>query len=121
MKSVIVLRRVMGGTMLVLMVLGLGFWAGHWYRLVPLHRGLGLLFVCILWTFSAIGIARSGAYGAGLLGIGWGFLIAGLGFTQQRFLVGDYHWIIRVLHLAVGIAAIPIALRIELATKANST
>jgi len=38
--------------------------------------------------------------------------VLALGMTQQRILIGDLHWIIRVLHLVVGIAAMPIAERL---------
>jgi hypothetical protein len=44
-----------------------------------------------------------------VFGILWGLAIAGLGFMQQGILVGDLHWIIRVLHLVIGVAAMPIA------------
>ena len=48
----------------------------------------------------------------GRFAIVWGVVIAALGFSQQRLLVGDLHWIIRVLHLVVGMAAMPIAERL---------
>ena len=34
------------------------------------------------------------------------------GMTQQAILPGDLHWIVRVMHLVIGLAAMPIAERL---------
>jgi hypothetical protein len=39
-------------------------------------------------------------------------VIAMLGFSQQRILIGDMHWIVRVLHLVIGLSAMPLAERL---------
>jgi hypothetical protein len=77
--------------------------------LVDLHRMIGVLFVVSLWIIAIIALAQRRAPGLAVFGILWGLVVAGLGFMQQGILIGDLHWIIRVLHLAIGVAAMPIA------------
>ena len=57
--------------------------------------------------------ARSGvSLGLVALGIAWGLIVVALGMTQNRLLPGDAHWVIKVLHLLVGIGALGIAERL---------
>ncbi len=94
---------------LALIALGLGFWAGHGLNLVPLHEQLGIFIVLLLWVVAGIGFA----YGVNrvrlAIAIVWGFVVIGFGFSQIGILVGDLHWIVRVLHLLVGLAALGMA------------
>jgi hypothetical protein len=39
----------------------------------------------------------------------WGVIVVAVGVTQQQLLPGDLHWIVQLLHLAIGLAAMPIA------------
>jgi hypothetical protein len=73
---------------------------------------IGLLFVISLWVISGLASARGGP--ARLVGLGfvWGVVVLALGMTQRSILIGDLHWIIRVLHLVVSVAAMPIAERL---------
>ena len=102
----------MRAAMAVQVILGLGFWTGHWVNLVNVHMAIGSLFVIALWVIAGIASAR-GRPGR-LVGFGfvWGVIVLALGMTQQGILIGDLHWIVRVLHLAVGITAMPIAERL---------
>jgi hypothetical protein len=86
-------------------VLGLLFWSGHAFNLVPLHMLLGIVLVLSLWTLA--GLAAGARVSAGLVvfAIVWGFVVPALGFTQDSLVTGDAHWVIRVLHLLVGLAA----------------
>jgi len=102
-KPLLILFRVLA---LVLVVLGVGFWTGHWVGFIPLHRSLGVLFVLTLWAIAIIALVNGTARrGLAAFAIVWGVVIAALGMTQQRLLVGDFHWIVRVLHLAVAMYA----------------
>lgn len=94
----------------VQLVLGIGFWTGRWYGLVNVHMAIGVLFVLALWVIAARAISRQ--KGLAAFAIVWGLVVAALGMTQQQILVGDLHWVIRVLHLAIGIATMPIAERL---------
>ena len=91
---------------LVMVSLGLLFWTGHALFLIPLHLAVGFLLVLALWTLAGLG-ARAGVHpGFVALVLGWSLLMPALGLTQDRLLVGDAHWVIQLLHLLVGVAAI---------------
>jgi len=97
------LVRICGG---LLIILGIFFWTGHALSLIPIHMLLGLVFVIALWVLAGIG-ARAGV-GAGLVALAvlWGIIVLALGMTQTRLVPGSAHWVIRVLHLLVGLFAI---------------
>jgi hypothetical protein len=91
------------------LLLGLLFWTGDALSLVPVHMLLGVLTVLALWllaaTASQLGAPMSLVIGAGVLGL----LVLGLGFSQQSLIPGNGHWIVQVVHLVLGMAAIGIA------------
>ena len=110
--------RVLG---LVMIMLGLLFWTGNALNLIGLHMLLGITLVILLWAL-AIMAARSGV-SLRLVALGslWGLVVIVLGITQNRLLPGDFHWVIRVLHLLVGIAALGIAERLAGSIKRSRT
>ena len=86
-------------------VTGLLFWTGNALTLVPLHMLSGLLVVIGLWVLAGIG-ARAGVGPARLIvAVLWGLFVVVFGLVQTSILPGDLHWIIQVLHLLVGLAA----------------
>ncbi|MBV9580842.1 MAG: hypothetical protein JO057_19850 [Chloroflexi bacterium] len=96
-------------TGVLLLILGLLFWTGDARGLIPVHMLLGVLLVLSLWLLAAVasqlGAPAGMVAGAAVLGL----IVAGLGFSQTSLLPGSGHWIIQVLHLLVGMAAIAIA------------
>ena len=97
---------------LVQVVVGIGLWTGHLYAFVDVHRTIGMLFVLALWGIAAIALVQRRAAGLAAFAVVWGVVVAAVGFTQQQFLPGDLHWIVRVLHLAIAMASMPIAERL---------
>jgi hypothetical protein len=93
-------------------LVGLTLWSGHGYALVGMHRAIGMVFVLALWGIALLALAARRRPGLAAFVLLWGLAIAALGFTQQRILIGDLHWIVRVLHLALGLSAIPMAERL---------
>jgi len=117
-RLLLILLRVGGGLQVVL---GIAFWTGHLYQYLGVHRAIGVGFVAVLWAVAALAMMDRDRRGLALFAIAWGLVIAALGFAQQRLVPGDWHWIVRVAHLAIGIAAIPIAERLsKRATAASS-
>ena len=102
----------MRAAMAVQVILGIGFWTGHWANLVNLHMAIGSLFVIALWVIAGIASAHGRPGRLVAFGFVWGVIVLAFGMTQQGILIGGLHWIIRVLHLLVGIAALPIAERL---------
>ena len=96
----------------VQLILGIGFWTGHWANLVNLHMAIGMLYVLALWVVAGIALARRRSSGLAVVALLWGILIAAIGMTQRGILVGDLHWVIRVVHLVVSLAAMPFAERL---------
>lgn len=88
------------------LVLGLIVWTGRADGLIPIHMLVGLLLVISLWTLAFLA-ARAGA-GGGLAVVAFllGLVLPILGMTQEGLLAGSSHWVIQVIHLVLGIAAI---------------
>lgn len=93
-------------------ILGIGFWTGNWAGLVGIHMLIGVLFVLALWVIAGISISQRRAVGLAVFAIVWGVVIAGFGMMQRGMLVGDMHWLIRVVHLVISLAAMPVAERL---------
>lgn len=107
-----ILQAVAGIAGLTLIVLGVLFWTGHAYQLLSLHMGLGVVLVLALWV-QAVLAARTGV-GAGMVAFAliWGAVVFAFGMVQTRILPGEYHWVIRVLHLVFGIIAMQLVGRL---------
>jgi hypothetical protein len=89
------------------LIIGLLLWTHTAPNLVSLHMLLGLLVVAALWV---IGIAQAFARGGSWM-LATGALILGalvlyLGMIQSSLMIGEFHWIIQVVHLLLGLAAI---------------
>ena len=91
---------------LALIVLGVLFWTGNALQLIAVHILLGLVLVLSLWTLAFLGARAGVSPGFVTLVFLWGLLVPVFGLTQDRLLVGDAHWVIRILHLLVGLGAI---------------
>jgi hypothetical protein len=91
------------------LILGLLFWNHRAANLISLHMLLGFLVVGALWV---IGIGQAFFKGGSWL-IATGALIIGalmlvLGMTQSSLMVGQYHWVVQIIHLVLGISAVGI-------------
>jgi len=89
----------------ILILLGILFWTGTAYQLLTLHIGLGFLLVLILWAMAVLAMRAGANRGMVAFAIAWGVLMPWFGMTQANLFPGPYHWVIRVLHLAVGLVA----------------
>lgn len=95
------------------LILGIGFWTGHWIKAIPVHQTIGTIYVLLLWVLAVLALVKRTRLGLAVFAIVWGVVIAGFGMMQQTILVGDLHWIIRVLHLIIALSAMPIAERLS--------
>jgi hypothetical protein len=104
---------VMRLTITIQIIVGITLWIGVWYAsLVGVHQIVGMIFVLALWVLSVAALVQRRAVGLALFGLLWGAVVVAFGLNQQRIMPGDLHWVIRVLHLLVGLAAMPIAERL---------
>lgn len=106
MKTAILVARVLLGISgVALLALGALFWTGHALTLIPLHMLLGALLVLSMWMLVAISLYARTAMGFAAVVLVWSLIVPLLGMTQMQLLTGSGHWIVQVLHLLVGIAA----------------
>lgn len=92
---------------LLALILGLLFWTNSALTLIQMHMLLGLLAVSCLWV---IGIGQAFFKGGSWL-IAAGAVVVGaamvtLGLTQSALMVGQFHWVIRIIHLVLGLLVI---------------
>jgi tetrahydromethanopterin S-methyltransferase subunit E len=90
-------------------VVGIAMWTGHWYSLRGMHMAVGVSFVLMLWAIAIMALVQRRRIPVALLALAWGVVVVAVGITQQGLLPGDLHWIIRVLHLVIGLASMPLA------------
>lgn len=93
----------------VQLIVGLLFWTGNAFAFVPVHMLLGLLLVLCLWLVAVLAWRAGAPLGLAGAAVVWGLLTAWLGLNQVELLPGDLHWLIRVLHLLVGMGAVGLA------------
>jgi hypothetical protein len=87
-------------------VTGLLFWSGNLLALVQLHMLIGFIVALSLLVLAGLGAWSGLPAGRVVLAIGWALLVPVLGMTQTQLLPGDLHWIVRVVHLLVGLGAV---------------
>ena len=90
----------------LLILLGLTFWTGNALQLIPVHEFLGFVLVLSLWTLAFLGARAGVPRGILIAAVAWGLIAPILGLTQANLLTSNWHWVIQVLHLLVGLAAI---------------
>jgi hypothetical protein len=88
------------------LILGLLIWAESMFSLVGIHTLIGLVFVLSLWVLAAVstraGVPTTQAAGVIILGL----IALIFGMVQTSLLPGSLHWIIQILHLLIGMAAV---------------
>jgi hypothetical protein len=112
-KASIVVRTLVGITGLVQLTLGILFWTGHARSLVPVHMAIGSLFVLSLWGLAALSRRQGAPLGLVWAAVVWGLLLAIVGMTQMRILVGPLHWIVQVGHLLMAMIAMAMGGRFQ--------
>ena len=94
---------------LLALILGLLFWNHGASNLISLHMLLGFLVVGALWVIG-IGQAflKGGSWLIATCALIIGALVLVIGMTQSSLIVGKYHWVVQIIHLALGLIAIGI-------------
>lgn len=101
----------------ILLVLGGLFWSGNALQLVGTHMLIGVLFVLALWTLSGVAAAAHQSGGLVASGFIWGIVVLALGMVQKSLMPGSAHWVIRVLHLLIGLIAMGLGERLAAGIK----
>lgn len=93
-------------TGVIQIVLGLLFWTNNAFALIPVHILSGFVLVLALWALAVLAALAGVSRGAVALALVWGLIVPIFGLTHAQILPGPAHWVIEVLHLLVGLAAI---------------
>jgi hypothetical protein len=107
-----VLRWAVRLTGLLQLAIGLALWSGNLFQYLEFHMLDGFVFTLVL--LAIVGLAAFARVGLWLVAVGiiWVVVVPVLGMTQTQILPGDFHWIVRVVHLLVGVGAIGFADRL---------
>ena len=101
-------------TVLFNLITGIIFWTGNADPLQVVHIISGILAVISLWVLGIAQGLRGGSFGLALATFFVGFLLALVGLFQTRWLTDPAnHWIIQVIHLILGLAAIGLGERVN--------
>ncbi|HEU5228616.1 MAG TPA: hypothetical protein VFU49_12450 [Ktedonobacteraceae bacterium] len=92
---------------LLALILGLIFWTSDTRgTLVPIHMLLGIIVTLALLILGGVIMTVKGGLGIGIAAIVLAIVVPIIGLTQTQLLGGSLHWIIQVIHLLIGLAAI---------------
>lgn len=94
------------------LALGLLIWAGLAAGAIALHIRIGFLIVLCLWIMAAMALVTRASLGLAVFALLWGIALPAFGLAHAAILVGPMHWIVRVVHLLMGIAALGLADRL---------
>jgi hypothetical protein len=103
----------------LMVTLGILFWTGRALTLLPLHMLLGIVFVVALWLLSGLAAWAGLRRALVLLSVALGLIIPIFGMMQSRLLPGPAHWVVKVVHLLIGLGAMVVAARLARFIRSN--
>ncbi len=95
----------------VMLVIGVLVWMGH-TGLTNAHIGLGFIFTMAVLLQALLGAVGGAGWGLSGLTVLWAVLLPVIGLGQRAFMVGDAHWVVRVVHMLFGLATMAFVERI---------
>jgi hypothetical protein len=101
-KILLMLARLLG---VVLLVLGFSIWFGI-AKPAAVHAALGSLFVLIMWVLAVIALFALPKRGLPLFALLVGAVVIWFGVAQTTLLTGSMHWVVRFVHLLLGLSAL---------------
>ena len=121
MKVITIAIMVLRLGVLLALIMGILFWTGYIQNLIPIHMLIGILVVLSLWIIGlAQGFIKGASFSLALVTFILGLALAIVGLYQTGWLIGSLyslHWIIRVIHLLLGLSAIALGEMIAARTK----
>jgi hypothetical protein len=104
-KTASILQGLVRGTGLIQILIGLSIWLGFGMKLIPVHMWIGILFVLSFLVLAILAARARAGVAIVSLALVWGAVTFVFGMAQPQLLPGSNHWVIRILHLLVGVAA----------------
>jgi hypothetical protein len=93
----------------LLLILGLLIWAEGMAQLIGIHMLLGVILVVSLIVLGIVAIMAKAPVGLAASVIVVALIVGWLGMSQTGLLPGPNHWIVEVIHLLIGMAAVGMA------------
>jgi len=103
-RAVKIAQIALRGSGVLVLLIGLALWSGRGYSFRQTHMMLGAVVVVSLWTLAGLA-AKAAPPARVIMAVLWGFIVLALGMTQTQILPGSAHWVVRVIHLLVGVGA----------------
>ena len=94
-------------------------WFGFATGAVAFHTAVGSLFVLLMWVVALIALFFLSKRAIPIFTLLWGGFVLWFGMAQTTLLVGSGHWVVRLAHLLVGVAAIGLVESLSKAMKAH--
>jgi hypothetical protein len=101
-----ILRWILRISFLVALIIGFALWSGNGYGYLRLHMILGFTITTVLLLLVVFGLVARVKPTLPLITLLWTVALPFLGIAQLRIVPGANHWIVRVLHLVIGLGAI---------------
>ena len=105
---------------LLLVVLGMMFWSGRSFQMIPLHMRMGEVLIALLWILAGMGLRAGVSAPLGIGAIVYGFLAFLFAMNMGGLVPGRGHELIRVLHFLIGLGAVGLAEAIAARIKRSS-
>ncbi|HKA56070.1 MAG TPA: hypothetical protein VKJ47_20660 [Candidatus Binatia bacterium] len=93
------------------MILGLLHWFFH-ISFLQIHMLFGVLVTLALLIAGSVAVFTKGLRVLGAIAMVFALIVPVFGISQMQILVGDFHTLIRVAHLLVGVGAVSLTGRI---------
>jgi hypothetical protein len=104
----------------VQLAFGLLMWLGGQANLADLHRGLGLLYVVLVWAFASMSAAAGAPRSLVIVTLMWGIIAVAFGYAQTGLMPGESHWLLRLAHILIMLGLAGQAERIAKAVKTRA-
>lgn len=104
--AILVLTWIVRVAGIVQILLGLSIWIGPGLPYTWLHIQTGVLIVAGLWILAVLALIVRGRPALAGFALLWGLALPAFGMVQSEILVGEWHWIVRVVHLLMGLIAL---------------
>jgi hypothetical protein len=94
---------------ILLIAMGVEFWLGRSFSLLPVHMRMGEVLILLLWILAFLGLGRGVKAGLAIGAIVYGFFTVFFAMYMGNLVPGPAHEAIRVLHLLIGLGALGLA------------
>jgi hypothetical protein len=91
---------------LAALIIGVALWMGQGYSLVRLHMWLGFIITFVLLALVVVALLARMKPALPLITVLWAVALPVIGIAQLRIMPGPNHWLIRVIHVILGLGAI---------------